>query len=111
MAIAKMHDDEIQRALADLNNELTTRWRIEAGKLHKEFKFANFVAAFGFMTQAAICAERMNHHPEWFNVYNRVTVDLTTHEANGITTRDFELAQQMETILGSPTKTPAAPTK
>jgi 4a-hydroxytetrahydrobiopterin dehydratase len=68
---------------------------VENGKLHKEFRFPGFVEAFGFMTQTALMAERMEHHPEWFNVYNRVVVDLTTHDAGGISEKDFELAKKM----------------
>jgi 4a-hydroxytetrahydrobiopterin dehydratase len=67
-------------------------WTLANGKLHREYKFADFVHAFGFMATAAIAIEKMNHHPEWFNVYNRVVVDLTTHDAGGISQRDFELA-------------------
>jgi 4a-hydroxytetrahydrobiopterin dehydratase len=74
-------------------------WSIENGKLHREFIFANFIEAFGFMTQAAILAEKANHHPEWFNVYKKVVVDLTTHEAGGITERDFDLAIKMGRIV------------
>ena len=74
-------------------------WTIKDKKLHREFVFKNFVEAFGFMTQAALISERMNHHPEWFNVYKTVVVDLTTHEANGITERDFALAQAMNVIF------------
>jgi 4a-hydroxytetrahydrobiopterin dehydratase len=98
MPISKMDIAQIQAELADLNANLGQLWQIKDEKLHKAFNFANFVAAFGFMTQVAICAERMDHHPEWFNVYSRVIVDLTTHEAGGITARDFALARQMETI-------------
>ena len=68
------------------------------GKLHKEFKFANFVEAFGFMSKVAILAEKMNHHPEWFNVYNKVAIDLTTHDAGGISQNDLELAKQIEAL-------------
>jgi len=71
---------------------------VENAKLHREYKFANFVEAFGFMTQASLLAERADHHPEWCNVYSRVVVDLTTHEAGGITARDFELASKMEAL-------------
>ena len=78
-----------------------SEWSIENGKLHREFIFANFVEAFGFMTKAAILAEKANHHPEWFNVYKKVVVDLTTHEAGGITERDFALAKQMERIASN----------
>jgi 4a-hydroxytetrahydrobiopterin dehydratase len=71
-------------------------WTVEDGKLHKEFVFTDFVAAFSFMAAAALCAERKNHHPEWFNVYNRVRVDLSTHDAGGITDWDVELAAEFD---------------
>lgn len=80
-------EEEIASRLSQLEN-----WTLEDGKLHRNFKFANFVEAFGFMTQVAIVAEKMDHHPEWSNVYNRVEVDLTTHDAGGLTELDFELA-------------------
>jgi 4a-hydroxytetrahydrobiopterin dehydratase len=67
-------------------------WEIVGGKLHREFRFQDFVTAFGFMTSLALRAEAKNHHPEWFNVYGRVVIDLTTHDAGGITVLDFELA-------------------
>ncbi len=76
-------------------------WSVENGKLHREFIFNDFVDAFGFMTKAAIIAEKVNHHPEWFNVYKKVVVELTTHEAGGLTERDFTLAKQMEQIATS----------
>lgn len=63
----------------------------------KVFKFGDFAEAFGFMTRIAIIAEKMDHHPEWFNVYNRVDVTLTTHDAGGVTQKDVTLAQAMET--------------
>ena len=88
-----LSEAEIAAALADLPD-----WQLVDGKLHREFKFADFVSAFGFMTQAAIAAETMNHHPEWFNVYNRVTVDLTTHDAGGLTRLDMQLAARMNQI-------------
>ncbi|MFQ5752494.1 MAG: 4a-hydroxytetrahydrobiopterin dehydratase [bacterium] len=72
---------------------------MEKGKLHKTFEFKSFIEAFGFMTKVAIVAETMNHHPEWFNVYNRVTVDLTTHDLGGIRTSDFELARKIQDLL------------
>ena len=62
----------------------------------KVFKFENFAAAFGFMTRIAIIADKMDHHPEWFNVYNRVDVTLTTHDAGGVTDKDVKLAEAME---------------
>ncbi len=74
------------------------QWEVLNGKLHKSFKFADFVAAFGFMTKTALVAETMAHHPEWFNVYNRVTVDLTTHDVGGISAKDFTLARKMDEL-------------
>lgn len=70
------------------------RWTIENGKLHAEFKFPSFVEAFGFMSSLALVSEALGHHPEWFNVYNRVTIDLTTHDAGGITSKDIEWARR-----------------
>ena len=70
-------------------------WRIHEGKLHKEFLFDDFEGAFRFMTRVATAAEELDHHPEWKNVYNRVEVDLTTHDAGGLTRLDFELARSM----------------
>ena len=74
-------------------------WNVKDGKLHKEFEFDNFNQAFGFMTRAAMEIEKMNHHPEWFNVYNRITVNLTTHEAGGITNNDVNLAKILNSLL------------
>ncbi len=66
--------------------------------LQKSFKFRNFISAFGFMTKVALYAEKWNHHPEWFNVYNRVDVRLTTHDAGGLTELDAKLARQMDKL-------------
>ncbi len=93
MARKKLSDAEIQKNLERLNG-----WTIEDGKLHKEFKFDNFIAAFGFMTQLALIAESMNHHPEWFNVYNRVTIDMMTHDADGITELDIKFAEHADAL-------------
>ena len=84
---------EIDEALASLDG-----WEVLGGKLHREFVFGNFVEAFGFMARAALVAERANHHPEWFNVYRTVRVDLTTHESGGITERDTALARAMNEL-------------
>ncbi len=73
-------------------------WRLENDKLHRNFEFDDFVNAFGFMAQIAIIAEKMDHHPEWSNVYNRVEVSLTTHDAGGLTELDFELATHMNRL-------------
>ncbi|MCE7937584.1 MAG: 4a-hydroxytetrahydrobiopterin dehydratase [Chloroflexi bacterium CFX6] len=75
-------------------------WTVRDGKLHKAYVFGDFVAAFGFMTRAALHAERMNHHPEWCNVYRTVRVDLVTHSAGGITALDVALAKAFDTVAG-----------
>ena len=74
-------------------------WSVENGKLHRSFSFSDFTEAFAFMTRAALHAEKMDHHPEWSNVYNRVEVDLTTHDAGGITELDFALAKVMNKAI------------
>lgn len=73
-------------------------WSLDGGKLHRSFRFANFRRAFAFMTGAALAAEQLNHHPEWFNVWSKVDVHLNTHEAGGITELDFQLAQAMNEL-------------
>lgn len=73
-------------------------WSVVNEKLHKEFQFESFNQAFGFMTRAAMEIEKMNHHPEWFNVYNRLTVELTTHDAGGITKNDVNLAKILNSL-------------
>ena len=75
-------------------------WTVKDGRLHKEYVFEDFVAAFAFMAGAALCAERKNHHPEWFNVYRTVRVDLNTHDLGGITTWDVELAREFDAVAG-----------
>jgi 4a-hydroxytetrahydrobiopterin dehydratase len=90
---SRLSGDEIRSKLASLPS-----WSVTAEKLHREYRFASFVEAFGFMTSAALVAESMNHHPEWFNVYSTVRVDLSTHDAGGITQMDFDLAERMEAI-------------
>ena len=91
----KLSDDEIQEELRALAN-----WEIVEGKLHREFKFENFIEAFAFMTRLAMVAERLNHHPEWSNVYNKVSVSLTTHDVDGISRFDFDLAQASNRYYG-----------
>ncbi len=89
----KLSGAEIATAVKKLKG-----WKVVEGKLHKEFKFVDFVGAFGFMTSAALIAEGMNHHPEWSNVYNKVVIDLSTHSEGGITGLDVELAGKLEKI-------------
>ena len=73
-------------------------WSLDDGKLHRSFRFADFRRAFAFMTGAALAAEKLNHHPEWFNVWSKVDVHLNTHEAGGITELDFQLAEAMNEL-------------
>jgi len=89
----KLADAEVAAALAHLSG-----WSVEKGKLHREYKFSGFVEAFGFMASAALVAESMNHHPEWFNVYHTVKIDLTTHDSGGITSNDVEMAKRFEKL-------------
>ncbi len=89
----KLREPEIRQELEKLSG-----WKIENAKLHKEFQFSTFVEAFGFMTKVALLAEKMDHHPEWSNVYNKVIIDLTTHDLGGISTFDFQLAAQIDNL-------------
>ena len=73
-------------------------WSLNDEKLYREFEFRNFIDAFGFMTKVAITVEKMNHHPEWFNIYNKVQIHLTTHEAGGISENDVNLARKIDTL-------------
>ncbi len=92
----KLSEKEIQAALPELPG-----WEVKDGKLHKDYKFASFARAIGWMVSVAVHADKMDHHPEWRNVYNRVTVDLATHDMdNAISTFDVELARKMESLAG-----------
>ena len=92
--MTKLSELEIEEELKKL-----PEWSVKNDKLNKEFKFDNFNQAFGFMTRAAMEIEKMNHHPEWFNVYNRITVELTTHDAGGITKNDVNLARILNSLV------------
>lgn len=89
----RLTDAEVDAALAGLEG-----WSVMGGKLHKEYEFASFNEAFGFMARAAMEIEKMDHHPEWANVYSRLTVDLVTHDAGGITANDAELARRLDAL-------------
>ena len=91
----KLSEAEIQSRLGALSG-----WTVEQGKLFREFKFADFKQAFAFMTKAAAVADELDHHPEWFNVYNKVRVHLSTHDAGGLTELDFKLASAMNAAAG-----------
>jgi 4a-hydroxytetrahydrobiopterin dehydratase len=95
MAIAKLSKQKIAAGLRNLAG-----WTVVNGNLHRVFEFKDFPAAFGFMTRVAIAAEKMNHHPDWSNSWNKVTVDLCTHSAGGLTKNDFDLAAAMQQIFG-----------
>lgn len=89
----KLSEKEIQQQVAKLGG-----WKVVGGKVNKTFEFDDFVQAFGFMTRVAMEAEKMNHHPEWFNVYNRVRIDLVTHDVSGISNYDIKLAKIIDRI-------------
>lgn len=93
MAAQKLTPEALEAAVRELPG-----WTIENEKLHREYHFPDFAHAFGFMTTAAIEIEKRNHHPEWLNVYNRVTVDLTTHDSKGITQKDVDLARLLDRL-------------
>lgn len=90
----KLSPSKVNTELLELDH-----WCLSGDKLQGEFVFGDFVEAFGFMSQVALLAEAMNHHPEWSNVYNRVEVYLTTHDAGGITELDFALAGRINRLL------------
>jgi 4a-hydroxytetrahydrobiopterin dehydratase len=90
----KLEDPAIREALTGLSG-----WSYANGKLHRELRFRDFVEAFGFMASVALVAERMDHHPEWSNVYARVAIDLVTHDANGVTELDLELARRINELV------------
>ena len=83
--------------LISLKKELP-KWEVQQSKLRREWRFKNFVEAFGFMTKVALLAEAMNHHPEWSNVYSTVTIELTTHDQKGLTNLDVQLAKAINSL-------------
>ncbi len=93
MSIARLNNQERSVLLATLKD-----WHLVEGRdaIVKTFRFADFVAAFGFMSRVALLAEKHDHHPEWFNVYNRVEITLTTHDADGLSQRDIKLATAID---------------
>jgi len=95
MPFKKLTEQERADALRSLPD-----WEVADGKLHREYKFPDFAHAFGFMAASAVVIDKMDHHPEWLNVYNRVVVDLTTHDAGGITENDVKLAKLLDGFAG-----------
>lgn len=91
----KLSEGQIKQELSKLK-----RWTIANGKLTRTFEFKDFNEAFGFMTRVAMEVEKLNHHPEWFNVYNKVKIELVTHDVNGISNYDFRLANIINRIAG-----------
>ncbi|HXM92059.1 MAG TPA: 4a-hydroxytetrahydrobiopterin dehydratase [Candidatus Dormibacteraeota bacterium] len=96
MAAKKLTEAEVKQRLSEVPG-----WTLEGGKLHRAFECKDFVAAFGNMTRVALVAEAMNHHPEWFNVWNKVVIDLNTHSVGGISELDFKLAGKINEIFGA----------
>lgn len=95
MSANKLTDKEIASGLEKLKG-----WAVQQGKLHRTFEFGDFVEAFSFMTGVALAAQAMNHHPDWSNSWNQVTIDLSTHSAGGVTQNDFDLALKIQQIAG-----------
>ena len=96
MSRTPLTDDQVAERLAEVG-----AWQLEGKAIGRTFKFPDFVTAFGWMASVALIAEKMNHHPEWKNVYNRVEVQMTTHDAGGITEADFKLAKAMDRLAAS----------
>ena len=98
MKVLKLSDKEVLENLAELNFDDEILWSLAEGKLSKVFHFKDVQSAFGFMTMCAIYCEKINHHPEWQNVYNQVSVQLITHSVDGISYKDFDLGAKMDYI-------------
>ena len=94
MGIARLTEQEVEAALEQLAG-----WTLQDGKFYQKFRFDDFVSAFGFMTSVALLAEKMDHHPEWSNVYNTVEIYLTTHDAQGLSQRDVALAEAITALV------------
>jgi 4a-hydroxytetrahydrobiopterin dehydratase len=91
--VKKLNAAEIENAMESIQN-----WKLKDQIIQKDFKFKNFIEAFGFMSQVALIAESLNHHPDWSNVYNKVSIHLTTHDVGGLSEKDFLLAKKIDTL-------------
>ncbi len=96
MSVEKLSPPQIEAALREL-----TAWTLKDGKLHRELLFDDFVSAFGFMSSVALVAEAQGHHPEWFNVYNRLTIDLSTHDVGALSEHDLALARRIDALAAA----------
>ena len=94
MTVERLDATQISALATELPN-----WRVQGARLHRDLQFKSFVEAFGFMAQVALLAESKNHHPNWSNVYNRVSIDLTTHDLGGLSRLDVELATAIDGLL------------
>lgn len=90
----KLTEDEARTALGEIDG-----WELVDGKVHRELRFSNFSEAFGFMSRVALIAEKLDHHPEWFNVWSTVRIDLTTHDVDGISDLDIDFARRVNALL------------
>ena len=100
MAATKLSEQEALKELAQINEGLTTKqhWQINSGKLVKQFVFKDFIQEFSWMTQVALIAEKLNNHPEWSNVWNKVDVALVTHDVDGISDLDMQMIKHIENL-------------
>jgi 4a-hydroxytetrahydrobiopterin dehydratase len=94
--ITAMTEQQIEQRLLKYSH-----WELKDNKLYRRLVFEDFVHAFGFMTQVAIVAEKLNHHPEWANVYKTIDIYLTTHDAEGVSEKDFSLLEKIESLIGT----------
>ena len=93
--MAELKEQEIQTKM----DEIVTSWVLKGKYIHREFIFKNFIQAFSFMTSVAMIAEKVDHHPNWKNVYSKVNIALSTHDADGLTNKDFQLAKEIDLIV------------
>ena len=91
----KLDETEVRRRLAGIPH-----WVVRDGKLHRTFTFADFSEAFAFMARVALAAEKANHHPDWSNAWNKVAIDLVSHDVKGLSARDFDLAAAIDAMAG-----------
>ena len=101
MKYEKLMVSLIEKNQLDSFMEKNPSWRIDKKTIKKEFKFENFIEAFGFMSKVALLSEKIDHHPDWQNIYNKVKINLTTHDKGGITTNDIKLAESIDKLINT----------